>query len=327
VISRKLVLFCCGLALIVASGTSAEVTYEYDGNTYTTIIDNTPPAATTYTTAMGVSGEVTVAAPLPASMPLTDISGEIVSFALDDGANTLTSSNATLLDGFSVATDAFGDIVEWQITAVSGPPLPSTGGPGDQRQVIQTSNGVSTFDRALLQECSGGASGSCGVVFSDLGSVFGDPGVWSFDLEVDLDIKPWSDPNSINPMGSGIIPVAIFGSESVDVTLIDATTLAFGPNGAALVHLSGPHFEDDLGGPYDLNGDGIGDAVVHFATAETGIAWGDTEACVTGEFLTGTPFDGCDEIRTQLACGIGFELALLLPPLMWLRGRRRRPLH
>jgi hypothetical protein len=32
----------------------------------------------------------------------------------------------------------------------------------------------------------------------------------------------------------------------------------------------------------------------------------------------------CDDEAAGLACGIGFELALLLPPLLWLSGRRRR---
>jgi hypothetical protein len=136
-------------------------------------------------------------------------------------------------------------------------------------------------------------------------------------IPVEIDIRPWSDINPVNPFARGVIPVAILGSEAFDVADVDVTTLAFGPSEAVPAHRQGGHFQD-------VNADGLTDLLSHYRTQETGIAVGDTEACAAGETLDGTPFEGCDSINTQPNCGNGFQAALVLPPVVWIGGRMRR---
>jgi hypothetical protein len=142
---------------------------------------------------------------------------------------------------------------------------------------------------------------------------------------VDIDIKPDSDLNAINPFARGVIPVAILGSDTLDVADVDVTTLAFGTNGAPIKH----DLDDsaDLAAHVqDVNEDGLTDLVSHYTTRDTGIVGGDMRACLTGETFGGVLFGDCDEIITQTpsgagggACGLGFELALLVPLLEWRR--------
>jgi hypothetical protein len=111
-------------------------------------------------------------------------------------------------------------------------------------------------------------------------------------ITVDLDIKPWSNRNPINISSRGVIPVAILGSADFDVTTVDVTTLRFGPGEAEPAHRRGAH-------KWDINWDGFPDLVSHYRTQESGLAVGDTEACVTGLTLDGVDFEGCDAVLVK----------------------------
>lgn len=135
--------------------------------------------------------------------------------------------------------------------------------------------------------------GSCGSTATchDVATFSTVVGVVPDEFPVIIDIKPGSFPNSINTKSLGVIPVAILGEETFDFTVFDLATLSFGPGGATPAH--GIH-------PEDVDGDGITDLVLHFATRETGLAVGDTEACIEGQtvdFGSGSlPITGCDSV-------------------------------
>ena len=109
-------------------------------------------------------------------------------------------------------------------------------------------------------------------------------------IEITIDIKPGNDPNAINPVGTGLIPVAILTTDTFDATTISPITVRFGPAGASPEH--------PLGHLADVDSDGDLDLVLHFGTQESGIQCGDTEASLTGETFDGQAIQGSDSIVT-----------------------------
>jgi uncharacterized repeat protein (TIGR01451 family) len=138
-------------------------------------------------------------------------------------------------------------------------------------------------------------------------------------IPVVINIHPGSFPNSVNLKSKqGVIPVAILTTEAgeyglptaVDATAIDPLSVHFGPadllfdvdppGGATESHGRG-HIEDS----FELDEatkDGDLDLVLHFRAPETGLDFGDSEACVKGTILIGgMPFGvfGCDSITPR----------------------------
>ena len=121
-------------------------------------------------------------------------------------------------------------------------------------------------------------------------------GVKPCGIKVDLDIKPGSDPNSINTKSKGTIPVAILSSASSTRPFfapdeVDKASLTFGRTGE----------EESLAkctkSNEDVNGDGLLDVVCHFNTQDTGFQEGDTVGILKGKTIGGTPIKGTDSIR------------------------------
>ena len=156
-------------------------------------------------------------------------------------------------------------------------------------------NGDGTFDIALSTVATDGKDRF--VVTVDDGvrlvTLMPDPSV----TYTTIDIKPGSYPNSINPSSNGLIPVAILGSDTFDVTAVDWTTLEFGSDSSSPVH--------DLNDPaviaehtVDVDDDGDSDLVLHFRTSEAGIACGDIEATLTGKTRAGDFISASDAVNT-----------------------------
>ena len=113
--------------------------------------------------------------------------------------------------------------------------------------------------------------------------------------DVYIDIKPGSDRNPINLKSKGVVPVAVFGTEDFDVTLIDD------PLGVALFDVD----TQVLYGTFpvhwaieDIDWDGYDDMILHFETQEL-LGYLDqysVAACLMGLTVDGQLFVGTDAV-------------------------------
>jgi hypothetical protein len=112
---------------------------------------------------------------------------------------------------------------------------------------------------------------------------------------VEIDIKPGSDPNSINCQNeNGVITVAILTTDNFDALTVDHTTVTFEGAGEA-------HVNKKSGMPrrheYDVDYDGDVDLVFHFRYGDTALDCASTEGALTGQTYDGQIINGGDAVR------------------------------
>jgi len=137
---------------------------------------------------------------------------------------------------------------------------------------------IEPISPAIVRWTDGGGRDACVVKFET-------------SVEIDIDIKPGSDPNCFNINSHGVIPVAIRGSDTIYVTDIDQGSLSFGGLEVRIRGNKGPLCRVDYS-----DGDEYLDLVCQFEDNSDFWNPGDGEATLTGTLMDGTEFEGTDSI-------------------------------
>ncbi len=111
-------------------------------------------------------------------------------------------------------------------------------------------------------------------------------------LSLLMDIRPGSDINPVNSKSNGVLPVAIYGSDDIDVTEIDLATLMLEGMSLREKGKSGK-----LGSFEDINGDSIVDLLLHFDMSELSFNASTDVYTLSGMMLDGMALEGSDSIR------------------------------
>lgn len=120
-------------------------------------------------------------------------------------------------------------------------------------------------------------------------------------IVIDIDIKPGSDPNSINLGNKGVIPVAILTTATFNAADVDPTTVTLGNGDGNDTPVAARKNGSLMASLEDVDGDGDLDLILHFGTQAL-VANGDldantTELILNGETAGGQLIQGKDAVR------------------------------
>jgi len=104
-------------------------------------------------------------------------------------------------------------------------------------------------------------------------------------VEVNLDIKPGSDPNSINLKSKGVVPVAVLTTDDFDASTVDPETVVFADASPVRWTIE------------DVDADGDLDMLFHFKMQELNLDETSSEATLTGTTDDGISIKGTDSVN------------------------------
>lgn len=130
-------------------------------------------------------------------------------------------------------------------------------------------------------------SGGSGVALISADNIL----IRSAEIAVAIDIKPGSTPNCFNVNGHGVIPAAVLGSVSFDVSQIDASTLLLDGMAVRVRGNKGP--QCSFG---NVNADAFPDLVCQFEDRPENWVDGSGVGTITGALANGGRFSGTDAI-------------------------------
>ena len=104
-------------------------------------------------------------------------------------------------------------------------------------------------------------------------------------IEISIDIKPGSYPNSINLGSKGVVPVAVLTTAEFDASTVDPATVQFADAYPLRWAMEDVDYEGDL------------DLIFHFKTLELNLDMDSTEATLTGETLSALLIQGTDTVN------------------------------
>lgn len=107
-------------------------------------------------------------------------------------------------------------------------------------------------------------------------------------VPIAIDIKPGSNPNSINLEAKGVIPVAILSTAGFDASTVDPTTVTFA---------DAPSIKSKM---VDVDYDGDMDMLLYFNIKDLSLDANSTEATLTGETYEGMDIQGTDSVSIVL---------------------------